>query len=63
MIGGIDKRTLARGREAIDRELATKLPLTSEGGYLPTVDHGIPPDVSWDNWRYYWERKREGLGT
>ncbi len=62
MLGGIDKRALAQGRQAIDRELAEKLPLAREGGYLPMVDHGIPPDVSWENWRYYWERKKEGLG-
>ncbi len=61
LLGGIDKRALARGRGAIDEELAAKLPLAQEGGYIPMVDHGVPPDVSWDNWRYYWERKRAGL--
>jgi uroporphyrinogen decarboxylase len=62
MTGGIDKRALARGREAIDRELAEKIPLALEGGYVPMTDHGIPPDVPWENWQYYWERKKEGMG-
>jgi uroporphyrinogen decarboxylase len=63
MTGGIDKRALARGREAIDRELVEKVPLALEGGYIPTIDHAVPPDASWDNWRYYWNRKKEMLGV
>jgi uroporphyrinogen decarboxylase len=62
LLGGLDKRALARGPEAIDCELAEKLQLAHEGGYVPMVDHGIPPDVSWDNWQYYWERKKKLLG-
>jgi uroporphyrinogen decarboxylase len=63
MTGGIDKRALARGREHLDRELAEKLPLALEGGYLPMIDHGVPPDVSWENWQYYWGKKKEMLGV
>ena len=47
----------------IDRELATRLPLALEGGYIPTVDHAVPPDVSWDSWRCYWEPKKHLLGV
>jgi len=25
------------------------------GGYIPFGDHFIPPDVSWENFRYYRE--------
>ncbi len=58
MIGGIDKHQLALGREAIDRELG-KVPFMLESGrYLPAVDHFIPPDVSWDNYRYFCEQLR-----
>lgn len=53
MIGGINKFALAHGREAIDHELE-KLPFMLESGrYIPGLDHGVPPDVSWDNYRYY----------
>ena len=59
MSGGIDKRALAQGRSAIDAELAAKMPVTAQGGYLPTVDHALPPDITLDNFRYYMERKWE----
>ena len=59
MIGGIDKSALARGREAIDGELA-KVPFMLESGrYIPGLDHGVPPDVSWDDYRYFYDRLRE----
>jgi uroporphyrinogen decarboxylase len=54
MIGGIDKRKIAAGRAAINAELAAKVPdVLSTGGYIPCCDHGIPPDVSWENFCYY----------
>jgi uroporphyrinogen decarboxylase len=55
--GGVDKRVLARGREAIDEHLRSFIPLIEEGGFVPHVDHTVPPDVSWDNFRYYMEQK------
>ena len=61
MTGGIDKRALARGKAAIDRELKDKLSLVDKGGYVPTVDHSIPPDVSYDNFCYYWKQKKRLL--
>ena len=62
MTGGIDKRVLAWGKEAIDEELERKIPLAHEGGYIPTIDHSIPFDVPYENFAYYWERKKELLG-
>lgn len=56
MWGGIDKRALARGREAIDAELARVRPLIEEGGYIPGPDHGLPPDVSFANYCYFMEK-------
>ena len=53
MQGGIDKKALAAGKEAIDRELAARVPVVLQGGYIPHVDHGVPPDVSWENFCYY----------
>lgn len=62
MIGGIDKRALAAGRGAIDDELRYKLPfLLSRGGYIPHIDHFVPPDVSWDSFRHYRLRVKEML--
>jgi uroporphyrinogen decarboxylase len=63
LMGGIDKRALAQGREAIEDELYHHVPqLLAEGGYIPTVDHTVPPDVSYSNFRYYVQLKRQLLG-
>ena len=62
MTGGIDKRVLALDRKAIDEELAAKLPLAEQGGYIPHIDHAIPHDVPYENFVYYWGRKKEMLG-
>jgi hypothetical protein len=52
--GGIDKRALAQGVEAIEREVLSKVPwLCLQGGYFPQVDHLVPPDVSLENYRHY----------
>ena len=56
--GGVDKRELAKGKDAIRNHLRELIPLIEEGGFIPTVDHLVPPDVSWDNFRYYMDYKR-----
>ncbi len=54
MIGGIDKRSLAAGKESIKKEVMGKVPyLLDTGGYIPTCDHAVPPDVSFENYMYY----------
>ncbi len=54
ILGGIDKKALARGRDAIDAELARQVPAMLEGGgYVPMVDHQVPPDVSWASYLHY----------
>ena len=59
LVGGVDKRELAAGPEAIDRELERLLPVVRQGGYLPGVDHAVPPDVSLENYEYYLQRRQE----
>ncbi len=56
--GGVDKREVAKGREAIRAHLRALIPLIEEGGYIPTIDHTVPPDISWDNFRYYMDCKQ-----
>jgi hypothetical protein len=54
IFGGIDKRALARGRDAIDAELArSAAPLLSQGGYFPMLDHYAPPDIPFEDFMYY----------
>lgn len=58
--GGIDKRILAQGKEAIDRELDRIMPvMKARGGYIPTCDHGVPEEVSFENYLYYRKRIQE----
>jgi len=59
MVGGIDKREIAKGRAEIDAEINRLAPLIEEGGFIPTIDHAIPPDVSLENFEYYLEVKRK----
>jgi hypothetical protein len=57
MSGGIDKRILAQDTDTIDRMLEKILPVMRQrGGYIPTCDHGVPPEVPWENYLHY--RKR-----
>jgi uroporphyrinogen decarboxylase len=57
--GGIDKRELAKGRKEVEHELMRQVPaLLEDGGYIPHVDHDVPPDVPYDNFLYYLELKR-----
>jgi hypothetical protein len=60
ILGGIDKKELAEGPARIDAELARRLEgLIAGGGYVPMADHQVPPEVSWDDYRYYRRRVEE----
>ncbi|MBC7287125.1 MAG: hypothetical protein H5T86_03595 [Armatimonadetes bacterium] len=62
MMGGVNKRALARGPEAIDAELERIRDQVLKGGWIPHVDHRVPPDVSFSSYLYYLRRKRETFG-
>lgn len=54
LLGGIDKRVLAKEEKDIYNEIMNKVPpLIEKGGYIPHVDHAIPPDVPLKNFIYY----------
>jgi uroporphyrinogen decarboxylase len=59
--GGVDKRELAKNPAAIDAHLRTLAPLVADGGFIPTVDHLVPPDVSLGNFEHYIARKQQLL--
>lgn len=61
VIGGIDKTALSRGKEAIDHEVSKIAHLAERGGYIPTIDHKVPPEVSLDAYKYYMQRKANAL--
>lgn len=54
-LGGIDKRELAKGHKAIDLEVIPKVRelLNRGGGFVAECDHGIPPDISFNNYCYF----------
>ncbi len=57
IFGGIDKRVLAAGPAAIDAHLERILPvMRARGGYIPTCDHGVPEEVSYQNYLHYRRR-------
>lgn len=61
--GAIDKRELAKGEEEIRKELMSKVPfLLEQGGYFPSVDHLVPPDISFKNYCCYINTVREIAG-
>lgn len=62
LIGNLDKRILLKSREEIKKEVESKVPLLAEsGGYIPSLDHTVPPDVPYESYRYYLEVLKECL--
>jgi len=58
--GGIDKRILAAGKDAIDREIDRIMPVMKKrGGYIPTCDHGVPEEVDFNDYLHYRKRMQE----
>lgn len=52
--GGFDKRILAKGKDAIAREVERILPaMVERGGYMPTCDHGVPEEVNFEDYVYF----------
>jgi len=53
-VGGIDKRAIAAGGETLRNEVLRVVPpLLKEGGYIPSCDHGVPGDISLENFVEY----------
>lgn len=52
--GGIDKRAIAAGGETMKNEVLRVVPpLLRDGGFIPSCDHGVPPDISLQNYTEY----------
>jgi uroporphyrinogen-III decarboxylase len=60
MGGNIDKRVLAKGKEAIKQEVMSKVPfLLEKGAYFPSTDHLVSPDIPFENFCYFINLLRE----
>ena len=54
LMGGIDKRALRFGKKEVEAEVLPKATaLFKDGGWLPFVDHAVPPDVPLANFQHY----------
>ncbi len=52
-IGSVDKRAIAKGGDVLTAELTRLAPVIADGGFIPSCDHGVPPDISWPNFVEY----------
>jgi len=58
--GGMDKRVLATTKEEIDKMVDRICPvMRKRGGYIPTCDHGVPEEVSFENYMHFRKRLLE----
>jgi len=53
IMGGIDKREIAKGPEAIDRELDRIDSMFNGPGYWPALDHLFHPEISYSDFKYF----------
>ncbi len=53
MMGGFDKIVMPRGEAAMRAEFERLLPVMRAGGFIPSVDHQTPPEVSLEQYRGY----------
>ena len=61
--GHIDKRAFIKGKDNLKQEVMSKVPYLCEtGGFFPGLDHAIPPDVPFENFKYFINLLREIAG-
>jgi len=53
LVGAFDKTVMKDGEAAMRAEFERLLPTMKTGGFIPSVDHQTPPDVSIENYRIY----------
>jgi hypothetical protein len=63
MSGGIAKSAIADGRESINRTLEPVGEMLRRGGYIPHIDHFIPPHVSFEDFSHYRTRLNDMIDT
>ena len=59
MIGAYDKTVMHAGPGPMRAEFERLLPTMRSGGFIPSVDHQTPPDVSWERYHEYVDLLRE----
>lgn len=59
MIGGYNKMVMKNGEDAMRGEFERLLPVMKTGGFIASVDHQTPPDVSLENYKIYMKLYQE----
>lgn len=60
LVGGLDARALQKDKRDADREARLKVPVALErGGWIPSFDAPVPPNVPLANYERYWQVVRE----
>jgi len=63
LAGNIDKRVFLGSEDVLRDEVMAKVPfLLQSGGYFPSLDHLVPPDVPFDMYRRFINLLREVAG-
>ena len=63
LAGNIDKRAFLKGKDVLREEVMSKVPtLIESGGYFPSLDHLVPPDVPFEMYDYFIDLLREVAG-
>jgi uroporphyrinogen-III decarboxylase len=63
LAGNIDKRAFLKTEDVLRDEIMAKVPfLLQSGGYFPSLDHLVPPDVSFTMYRRFIDMLREVAG-
>ena len=61
--GNIDKRAFLKGEDVLREEIMAKVPfLLEKGGYFPSLDHLVPPDVPFTMYQSFINMLREVAG-
>lgn len=53
MVGHYNKMVMKHGEKAMRDEFERLVPIMQAGGFIPSVDHQTPPDVSLENYRIF----------
>lgn len=53
MIGHFNKMIMHKGEQAVRDEFERLMPLMKSGGFIPSVDHQTPPNVTIEQYRLY----------
>ncbi|MBE0535223.1 MAG: hypothetical protein IH624_06090 [Phycisphaerae bacterium] len=63
MVGHFNKLVMKEGEQAMRREFERLAPLMQSGGYIPSVDHQTPPEVSLEQYRTFVRLLKEYTGA